>query len=84
MTHRRFWMFWKAAALLLMLASLLNPARVAAQEIIDILLKNGHVIDPKNERNGRYDIAIVDDKIFKVAKDIPASHAKRVIDVCEF
>lgn len=79
-----FGMFWKAAALLLMLASLLHPARVAAQEIIDILLKNGHVIDPKNERNGRYDIAIVGDKIFKVAKDIPASHAKRVIDVGEF
>ncbi len=26
---------------------------VAGQEIYDLLLKNGHVIDPKNGRNGR-------------------------------
>ena len=29
-----------------------------AQEIYDLMLKNGHVIDPKNKRNERLDIAI--------------------------
>lgn len=50
-----------------------------AQEI-DLLLKNGHVIDPKNKINSRMDVAIVDGKIFQVAPDIPESHAKKVID----
>ena len=57
---------------------------VAGQEIIDLLLKNGHVIDPHNERNGRFDIAIVGDKIVRVGQGIPASHAKKVVDVSEF
>lgn len=50
-----------------------------AQEI-DLLLKNGHVIDPKNKINSRMDVAIVDGKIFQVASDIPESNAKKVID----
>ncbi|MYA79246.1 MAG: amidohydrolase/deacetylase family metallohydrolase [Acidobacteriia bacterium] len=57
---------------------------LAAQEIIDILLKNGHVIDPHNERNGRFDIAIKGEKIHRVGKDLPASHAKKVIDLGEY
>ena len=57
---------------------------VAGQEIIDLLLKNGHVIDPHNERNGRFDIAIVGEKIVRVGQGIPASHAKKVVDVSEF
>lgn len=50
-----------------------------AQEI-DILLKNGHVIDPANNINARSDVAIADGKIFKVAAGI-TSTAKKVIDV---
>src|SRR5258705_670961 len=48
---------------------------------IDILLKGGHVIDPKNKIDGQMDIAIANGKIFQVAKDIPAKDAKKVIDV---
>jgi dihydroorotase len=48
---------------------------------IDILLKKGHVIDPKNKIDGQMDVAIVNGKIFQVAKDIPAKNAKKVIDV---
>jgi dihydroorotase len=66
------------------LAACLAASPLAAQEIIDLLLKNGHVIDPHNERNGRFDIAIIGEKIHKVGKDIPASHAKRVVDLSEF
>src|SRR5258705_10513722 len=48
---------------------------------IDILLKGGHVIDPKNKIDGQMDVAITNGKIFQVANDIPARNAKKVIDV---
>jgi dihydroorotase len=54
---------------------------VAQGQTIDILLKGGHVIDPKNSIDDRMDIAISDGKISQVAKDIPVKNAKRVVDV---
>jgi dihydroorotase len=51
-----------------------------AQEI-DILLKGGHVIDPKNNIDAVMDVAIANRKIHRVAPNIPASEAKQVIDV---
>ena len=48
---------------------------------IDILLKGGHVIDPKNKIDGQMDVAITNGKISLVAKDIPSKDAKKVIDV---
>ena len=48
---------------------------------IGILLKGGHVIDPKNEINSKMDVAITGDKIVQIARDIPAREARRVIDV---
>jgi len=51
-----------------------------AQEV-DILLKGGHVIDPKNKVDTQMDIAIAGGKIFRVAQNIPANSAKKVIDV---
>ncbi|HTE30425.1 MAG TPA: amidohydrolase/deacetylase family metallohydrolase [Chryseolinea sp.] len=48
---------------------------------IDILLKGGHVIDPKNKIDSKMDVAIVADKIAQVAADIPVKNAKKVIDV---
>ncbi|HBQ83847.1 MAG TPA: amidohydrolase/deacetylase family metallohydrolase [Bacteroidales bacterium] len=53
----------------------------ASSQTIDILLKGGHVIDPKNNIDGKMDIAIGDGKIVQVSKDIPVKNAKRVIDV---
>ena len=44
------------------------------------LLKGGHLIDPKNNIDARMDVAIADGKILKVAKDIPSTGAKKVID----
>ncbi len=52
---------------------------VDAQEI-DLLIKNGHVIDPKNHINSRMDVAIANGKIVEVATAIPESKAKKVID----
>src|SRR5688572_21058304 len=48
---------------------------------IDLLLKGGHVIEPKNKIDGQMDVAITEGKISQVAKDIPAKNAKKVIDV---
>jgi len=46
----------------------------------DLLLKSGHVIDPKNEINSILDVAIVNGKIAKIEKNIPASQANKVLD----
>lgn len=52
-----------------------------AQQAYDLLLKGGHVIDPKNKIDGRMDVAIAGGKIARVAAEIPASSAKKVADV---
>lgn len=59
----------------------LNPLQ--AQEI-DILLKGGHVIDPKNKIDSRMDVAISNGKIAQVGPDIPIRNARKVIDVSGF
>jgi dihydroorotase len=51
-----------------------------AQEI-DLLLKSGHVIDPKNNIDAILDVAISNNKIYLVAKDIAADKAKKVVNV---
>jgi dihydroorotase len=67
------------ASLLLALVFFSYPFVSNGQEI-DVLIKNGHVIDTKNGINSRMDVAISKGKIFKVAADIPAAGAKKVID----
>ena len=47
----------------------------------DLLLKGGHVIDPKNEVDGMFDVAIRGDRIAAVAENIPAEQAETVIEV---
>ena len=47
----------------------------------DILLKGGHVIDPKNNIDSKMDVAIAGGKIVQVAPNIPANTAKRTVDV---
>jgi len=47
----------------------------------DVVLKNGHVIDPKNNINAVRDVAIKDQKIAAVAVNIDASKATKVVDV---
>jgi dihydroorotase len=53
---------------------------LSAQEI-DLLLKGGQVIDPKNKINAKMDVAITGGKIVKVAANIPANSAKKTVDV---
>jgi len=65
-----------------LLLLLLTP--VFSQEIYDLLLKGGHVIDPKNKRDGRMDIAITKGRIRKMAKSIPAVQARKVVELGDY
>ena len=47
----------------------------------DLLIKGGTVIDPSQNINGANDVAVEDGKIARVAPDIPASEASRVVEV---
>ncbi|MDX1980618.1 MAG: amidohydrolase/deacetylase family metallohydrolase [Bryobacteraceae bacterium] len=47
----------------------------------DLLLKGGHVIDPKNGLSAVRDVAIKDGRIAAVAQNIAASEAKRSVNV---
>ena len=70
----------KSVKSLSLLLITLFAVSVQAQEI-DLLLKGGHVIDAKNKINSKMDVAVKDGKIYRVAADIPASSAKKTIDV---
>lgn len=52
-----------------------------AEPAYDILLKGGHVIDPKNKIDAVRDVAIRDGVIAKVAPDIGPEQARKVIRV---
>jgi len=60
---------------------LVLPFLFSEGQEIDLLLKGGHLIDPKNSIDSQMDVAITNGKIFKIAKDIPSFEAKRVVDV---
>ena len=47
----------------------------------ELLLQNGHVIDPKNGIDAPRDIAISDGKIASVAEAIPSNQAAQSVDL---
>src|SRR5689334_5409090 len=47
----------------------------------DLLLKGGQLVDPKNNIDGRMDVAVRAGKVSAVAPNIDASTARRTIDV---
>ncbi|MBV9328931.1 MAG: hypothetical protein JO352_34925, partial [Chloroflexi bacterium] len=47
----------------------------------DLLIKGGHVLDPGQGLDGQLDIAVTDGKIAAVQADIPASEARRLVQV---
>src|SRR5258706_6512459 len=55
------------------------PGILVGQEI-DLLLKGGHVIDPKNQIDSKMDVAIGNGKIVQVAPGISVKNAKLVVD----
>lgn len=67
-----------AVILFITLTGFYSPA--SAQEI-DILLKGGQLIDPRNKIDAKMDVGITNGKISLVAPDIAVDRAKKVIDV---
>ncbi len=47
----------------------------------DVLLKGGHVIDPRNGTDGPADVAIAGGRIAAVGADLPSANAATVLDV---
>ncbi len=67
--------------LLLLLLTFFSAALTTYAQNYDLLLKGGHVIDPKNSVDAVRDIAISHGKIAAIAESLPASSAKKTIDV---
>ena len=59
----------------------LGSALHAQSDRYDILLRGGHVLDPKNGVDAVRDVAIRDGRIVAVAANLPATDAKRTLDV---
>ena len=66
-----------ATALLLLAAFSHNYAQDAE---LDLIIRNGHVIDPRNNIDGIMDIAIADGKIVEVGPDLRPGRARQEID----
>ena len=66
---------------LLILATMAVSSASAQSPRYDLLLKGGHVIDPANHVDGKFDVAVAGGKIAAIEKDIPASQAGKVVDV---
>ena len=64
-----------------LLITLVLSGILAAQPAYDLLLKGGHVIDPKNSIDRVMDVAISGGKIAQVAAKIDPKEAKKVADV---
>jgi len=59
----------------------LSAVSLASAQPYDLLLKGGHVIDPRNNLNAVRDVAIAGGRIAAVAASIPDRDAAKVIDV---
>lgn len=61
------------------LSFLTIPLCISAQEY-SLLIKGGHLIDPKNNVSRQMDIGIFEGKVKKVAQDIDPASARQVVD----
>jgi len=62
-----------------------TTAVVAAQNPeFDLLVKNGHVVDPKNGVNAVMDVAVAGGKVALVAANVPPGRARTVVDATGF
>ena len=48
---------------------------------LDLLLKGGHLIDPRNSIDSRMDLGVSGGRIASVAEEIPAAQAEQTLDV---
>jgi dihydroorotase len=68
-------------AIVVMFIVLSWMSQSAAQQKYDLLLKGGHVIDPKNKISAVRDVAIANGKVAAVAAKIDPAEAFKVVDV---
>ncbi|HEX2917397.1 MAG TPA: amidohydrolase/deacetylase family metallohydrolase [Edaphobacter sp.] len=61
--------------------ALLACSLCAQAQQYDLVLRNGHVIDPKNNVDAVRDVAVSDGKIAAIEPSIPASAAKKTVDI---
>lgn len=61
-----------------------NAGRGEPARIYDIVLRNGHIMDPAGGRDGRFDVAITAGKIVRVADRIRTEHARLAVDVGDY
>lgn len=81
-TENRIKMIVSNMATSLLFACFFFFATAAGQsQEFDILLKGGHVIDPKNNIDSQMDVGIANGKILRVAAEIPVNSARKAIDV---
>ena len=59
----------------------ISSATAIFAQTYEILLKGGHLIDPKNNINKPMDVAIKDGKIAAIGLNIDSKQAKQVIDI---
>src|SRR5215472_9363502 len=69
------------SAMLRILILLLACALSAQAQQYDLVLRNGHVLDPKNNVDAKRDVAIRDGKIAAIEPSIPATAAKQSVDI---
>ena len=69
----------KKTKLLLLIISIMITGMIKAQTY-NIVIKGGHVIDPKNNIDEVMDIAVKDGKIALIAKNIDAKDGIQVVD----
>ena len=62
---------------------LLLCTTVLCAQDYDLVLKGGHLIDPKNKISGRRDVAIKDGKIAAVEANITPAKGVKTIDVAK-
>lgn len=62
------------------IALVMGVSGTSVAQQIDLLITNGHVIDPRNGIDGTMDVAIADGKIMQVARVIPPGNARKVVD----
>src|SRR5947209_2309309 len=67
--------------ILLFLLLVATFAAAQNKEQYDLLLKGGHVIDPRSNLSAVRDVAIQNGRIVAVAPNTPASQAHKVVDV---
>lgn len=59
---------------------LLAAAAPAGAQEYDLVIKGGHIIDPRNGIDGPMDIAVAEGAVARVDADIPAGDARQVIN----